>query len=941
MDQNTGPEKLKGLLPDLEYHVHIDAHCASGIDLPNFTMELVDDQGRGKLLGRGGFASVYKAKVLDEKTGHWKSVAAKYFHVFRGTPQIFNDEREVKLVVQEYLKEVQLARIPDHENLMKILGIGWKMLPEFPQVGEVPAIILMELGDDTLKHRMRDFPLGINFEQLDVLTQLLNAVTFLHRLGVVHRDIKPGNILIGQDEKVKLSDFGLVRVLAKLSRTMSNGAGTPFFAAPEICVEDEEYSLPIDIYSVAVTALELIFGPRLKGSHRERRIQLVECLGEIRVKASHSLSFAEEDLSADEMPSSDEVADDVVILEKIEECLAEDPSQWSSAGELFSFFSDVLKRRKQNEWYIRREEQRRKVGRSEWEQKEEEEKEDTLELIRNRLKDAMEGLSAIQEENHKMIEIHMEASHQSDGFIEVPNEFQVDPTAKSLGTGSYASVYNARLWNSESSKWRDVAAKYFHLFRLPELYFNNSVEIKQHHNEVPHEIEIFNLHLKEKHPNVIRLLGIVWTILPAFPEVGEVPAMFLMEAAERDLSHFIEHVPRGLDTEKLDILRQILCGLSSLHSHNVIHRDLKPANILLCKDRKVKIGGFGLARCLEGVNTGDTLTKVGTPCYAAPEVFSGHYGLKADMFSFGATALQLISKEVPCDFEEKMEQMEELIERCRAHPAGKLDLEEVQRGSPTDSESERRISDLELLMAIKRCLSRDPSERPAAEELELLFKNAYIDRLETMNRWAQFCDYQLRSQYVSVDEREESVFEALKVLRVKADEYNIDPETAANEPRRMQRFAQLIVASTDVILAIFKTCQPAVSIWSIEVEVACKRLEKLRQERVSKSPVEGVEKVRFSDMDDAFFVYLLEALQVKGGSEVFGPLDFLSRLKNILEDVRRMPRESWCLVSAAAFLCRCEEAFQFALGSYASLDEAESDDKNDPETNSPSSCIIC
>lgn len=115
----------------------------------------------------------------------------------------------------------------------------------------------------------------------------------------------------------------------------------------------------------------------------------------------------------------------------------------------------------------------------------------------------------------------------------------------------------------------------------------------------------------------------------------------------------------GLGNEEaaIHISRQLLEGIGYMHSHGVIHRDLKPANVLLTHKivRKegfydIKIADFGLSRILnEPGGDSKSMTKVGTPAFAAPEIFLATYDNKADFWSFGCILFTMFCGEYPFD----------------------------------------------------------------------------------------------------------------------------------------------------------------------------------------------------------------------------------------------------------------------------------------------------
>ena len=158
------------------------------------------------------------------------------------------------------------------------------------------------------------------------------------------------------------------------------------------------------------------------------------------------------------------------------------------------------------------------------------------------------------------------------------------------------------------------------------------------------------------------------------------PECILFELASDSLAGYLRKLPRLLSLRECKRLGvDVLCALEYLATRGIVHRDLKPANVLVfTSDREegvpvvFKVGDVGLARFVEGRGAGDTvalgaqtavrvvrgravalgasmtMTQAGTPLYMAPEVASGHYGVKADMFSFGVMLLEVIAtKAIP------------------------------------------------------------------------------------------------------------------------------------------------------------------------------------------------------------------------------------------------------------------------------------------------------
>uniref|UniRef100_A0A8P4K442 Mitogen-activated protein kinase kinase kinase 2 n=1 Tax=Dicentrarchus labrax TaxID=13489 RepID=A0A8P4K442_DICLA len=136
----------------------------------------------------------------------------------------------------------------------------------------------------------------------------------------------------------------------------------------------------------------------------------------------------------------------------------------------------------------------------------------------------------------------------------------------------------------------------------------------------------------------------------------------LRDTMERTLSIFMEYMPGGSIKDQLKsygaltenvtrrYTRQILEGVSYLHSNMIVHRDIKGANILRDSVGNVKLGDFGASRRLQTICLSGTgiMSVTGTPYWMSPEVISGEgYGRKADIWSVGCTVVEMLTQRPP------------------------------------------------------------------------------------------------------------------------------------------------------------------------------------------------------------------------------------------------------------------------------------------------------
>jgi tRNA A-37 threonylcarbamoyl transferase component Bud32 len=193
-------------------------------------------------LAVGGSSSVFLAESL--RTGQ-----QRVLKIFRQVPDVV----EGSTTFDRFLREYDLVSRLEHPNIARIYDLG---------VADDHVYIAMEYfpGGD-LRSRMREaMPWA---EALAYLRQLAAALGALHAIGVLHRDVKPGNVLLRDDASVAFIDFGLARQLGLESDITGTGAifGTPHYMSPE-----QGHGLPLDersdLYSLGVVLHEMLTGQK-------------------------------------------------------------------------------------------------------------------------------------------------------------------------------------------------------------------------------------------------------------------------------------------------------------------------------------------------------------------------------------------------------------------------------------------------------------------------------------------------------------------------------------------------------------------------------------------------------------------------------------------------------------------------------------------------------
>ena len=189
-------------------------------------------------ISKGATSTVYKA--YQEKLERY--VAVKVL-----SPHFIDEEGFLERFKQEARAVAQL----DHPNILPVY--------DFDQVGDVVYIVMKYVDTGTLKDLM-GAPLDLR-ATLEIVTQVGLALGFAHRQGVIHRDVKPGNLLLGEGNWALLTDFGLAKIRVgnrKLTKS-GIGLGTPDYMAPE-----QGLGLPVDgradLYSLGCMLHEMVTG---------------------------------------------------------------------------------------------------------------------------------------------------------------------------------------------------------------------------------------------------------------------------------------------------------------------------------------------------------------------------------------------------------------------------------------------------------------------------------------------------------------------------------------------------------------------------------------------------------------------------------------------------------------------------------------------------------
>lgn len=199
-----------------------------------------------KILGRGASATVYLA-IPDDSLDESQAVAIKLFT---------EEGRHAQEFLSRFQREAQLYQALNHKGIVQLLDWG--------QDGNLSYLIMEYVEGEPLRGRRVTGPEGEK-RVLGILLQLVAALNHAHDANIIHRDVKPGNVLLTKDGTAKLLDFGLAReVLSSFTKT-GQALGTPLYMSPEQ-ITGTLVDHRCDQYSLGSLAYELLTGTRTFGT---------------------------------------------------------------------------------------------------------------------------------------------------------------------------------------------------------------------------------------------------------------------------------------------------------------------------------------------------------------------------------------------------------------------------------------------------------------------------------------------------------------------------------------------------------------------------------------------------------------------------------------------------------------------------------------------------
>ncbi|MBL4661316.1 MAG: serine/threonine protein kinase [Alcanivoracaceae bacterium] len=223
-------------------------------------------------IGEGGMGSVYLAKRIDEEVEH--KVAIK----------LINTALSSNANIERFKKERQILASLDHENIARFIDAG-------TTDAGVLYVVMEYIEGISIKQYCLQNKLPIK-QKFTLFLQLCNAIDYAHKNFIIHRDIKPTNILVNKEGKVKLLDFGIAKLIDEDAQQMVATVTkimTPAYASPEQLL-GKKITVQSDIYTLGIVLFEIIIGCRPYQKHEadSHSFQL-KVINGINTKPSHLL----------------------------------------------------------------------------------------------------------------------------------------------------------------------------------------------------------------------------------------------------------------------------------------------------------------------------------------------------------------------------------------------------------------------------------------------------------------------------------------------------------------------------------------------------------------------------------------------------------------------------------------------------------------------------
>ncbi len=680
----------------------------------NLLNQQLDEYRLESLLGQGGMAQVYRAFDVRLK----RRVAIKVID-----PPFQNDPE----YVARFEREAQAIALLKHPNIVGIYRVG--------EANGLLYLAMEYIDGVTLEDELADYHRGGQTmpapEVNRIIRQSCLALDYAHQQGVIHRDVKPSNIMLNKQGQVILTDFGLA-LLTEVG-TRGETFGTPHYLSPEQVVSSAGAVPQSDLYAVGVMLFEIFTGqlpfqaahpfdvallhltepppePRQLQPHLSPALEAVILKSlakkpEERYPTGVALADAlAEALQAEIAPTQPRAVVKVVVAPASPPPLPPPPPApaegkviptryiLANIRALLLAWTEGFSEQQLRQLYIDLPDFRpvhqqlaRTQGKANIIDRLLEYAEQTLQLD--------ELLALARQHNPALYEKHQP-------YLELTSMGRRDligldlgkyHLVERLGQGGMADVYKA--YQPGLSRFVAIKVIHSHLADNEEL-------LERFESEA---MAVANL----RHPNIVqvfdfdRLDNLYYMVM----ELVDGPTL------EVELkSYQAKNQPYPL-AETAAIFQALGSAIDYAHSRGMIHRDLKPGNIMFTARRRVVLTDFGIARFVDRPSYTVTNAVVGTPAYMSPEQAQGEpIDSRSDIFSLGVILYEMLTGRIPFEGDNAIAVILKLVSDSFPPPSAlKPDL------AP------------EVEQVILKAMSKQPANRyPTAGEMALALQTAIV-----------------------------------------------------------------------------------------------------------------------------------------------------------------------------------------------------------------------
>ena len=212
-----------------------------GVDISKGPMKAVGHYDLLEKIAEGGMGAIYRGR--DQRSGQIVAVKIMPPHMAANP-----------VLLKRFEQEFKVAHKLDHPNIVRALDFG--------DTGSSPFLVMEFVEGESLGQQLERKGKMTEADAIKVIAQVAQGLHRAHKLGMIHRDVKPDNILVSTDGVAKLADLGLVKEAEtdlNLTKT-GRGLGTPHFMAPEQFRDAKNVDVRCDIYSLGATLYMMVTG---------------------------------------------------------------------------------------------------------------------------------------------------------------------------------------------------------------------------------------------------------------------------------------------------------------------------------------------------------------------------------------------------------------------------------------------------------------------------------------------------------------------------------------------------------------------------------------------------------------------------------------------------------------------------------------------------------